>query len=76
MNRAKLEGGELSSSLIHKEKPRDGVVHGFSGEELDGIKTTSSATTMVVLSTFVAVCGSYVFGTAVSIFFSPMKPAK
>ncbi|PPS08881.1 hypothetical protein GOBAR_AA11762 [Gossypium barbadense] len=65
MNRAKLEGGELSSSLIHKEKPRDGVVHGFSGEELDGIKTTSSATTMVVLSTFVAVCGSYVFGTAI-----------
>ncbi|KAK5786391.1 hypothetical protein PVK06_041027 [Gossypium arboreum] len=65
MNRAKLEGGELSSSLIRKEKPRDGVVHGFSGEELDGIKTTSSATTMVVLSTFVAVCGSYVFGTAI-----------
>lgn len=75
MNRAKLEEGELSSSLIHKEKPRDGVVHGFSGEEQCGIKT-SSATTMVVLSTFVAVCGSYVFGTAVSIFFSPMKPAK
>ncbi|KAA3472716.1 sugar transporter ERD6-like 5 isoform X2 [Gossypium australe] len=63
MNRAKLE--ELSSSLIHTEKPRDGVVHGFSGEEQDGIKTTSSATTMVVLSTFVAVCGSYVFGTAI-----------
>ncbi|XP_012493032.1 sugar transporter ERD6-like 5 isoform X2 [Gossypium raimondii] len=65
MNRAKLEVGELSSSLIHKEKPRDGVVHGFSGEEQDGIKTTSSATTMVVLSTSVAVCGSYVFGTAI-----------
>ncbi|TYH46178.1 hypothetical protein ES332_D11G317000v1 [Gossypium tomentosum] len=64
MNRAKLEVGELSSSLIHKEKPRDGVVHGFSGEEQDGIKTTS-ATTMVVLSTSVAVCGSYVFGTAI-----------
>ncbi|TYG47102.1 hypothetical protein ES288_D11G311000v1 [Gossypium darwinii] len=64
MNREKLEVGELSSSLIHKEKPRDGVVHGFSGEEQDGIKTTS-ATTMVVLSTSVAVCGSYVFGTAI-----------
>ncbi|KAK8589320.1 hypothetical protein V6N12_023722 [Hibiscus sabdariffa] len=52
MDRDKIEG-ELSSSLIVKEKPRDGVGHG------------NSATSMVVvLSTFVAVFGSYVFWTA------------
>ncbi|KAE8675355.1 Sugar transporter ERD6-like 16 [Hibiscus syriacus] len=64
MSRQKIEDGELSSSLIVKEKPSDGAGHGSSGEEQGGIGTTS-ATTMVVLSTFVAVCGSYVFGTAI-----------
>ncbi|KAE8675358.1 Sugar transporter ERD6-like 5 [Hibiscus syriacus] len=65
MSRQKIEDGELSSSLIVKEKPPDGAGHGSSGEEQGGIGTTSSATTMVVLSTFVAVCGSYVFGNAI-----------
>ena len=67
MSRERMEG-QLSCSLIVKEKPQDGV-GGCSGEEQGGIGTTSSATTTVVLSTFVAVCGSYVFGTAVSICF-------
>ncbi|KAL4376670.1 hypothetical protein GQ457_02G035580 [Hibiscus cannabinus] len=58
MNKEILEEGEISISLLDKEKPQDGAGHGR-------IRTTSSATTMVVLSTFVAVCGSYVFGTAI-----------
>ncbi|KAE8675387.1 Sugar transporter ERD6-like 8 [Hibiscus syriacus] len=65
MSRQKIEDGELSSSLIVKEKPPDGAGHGSSGEEQGGIGTTTSATTMVVLSTIIAVCGSYVFGTAI-----------
>lgn len=72
MSREKIEEGEIFRSLIVKEKPQDGV-GGCSGEGQVGTGTTTSATPVVVLSTFVAVCGSYVFGTAVSIFFSPMK---
>ncbi|XP_039032259.1 uncharacterized protein LOC120167255 isoform X2 [Hibiscus syriacus] len=47
MSRQKIEDGELSSSLIVKEKPPDGAGHGSSGEEQGGIGTTTSATTMI-----------------------------
>ncbi|OMO85894.1 Sugar/inositol transporter [Corchorus olitorius] len=50
----RIEEGELSRSLIVKEKEY--------GERQGG---TSTATTTVIFSTFVAVCGSYVCGTAV-----------
>lgn len=50
----------LSSSLL-KEKSQ---VHG--GGSSGGEGGSASATSAVVLSTFVAVCGSYVFGSAVS----------
>ncbi|XP_022719318.1 sugar transporter ERD6-like 5 isoform X1 [Durio zibethinus] len=62
MSRERMEE-ELSCSLIVKEKPQDDV-GGCSGEGQVGTGTTS-ATATVVLSTFVAVCGSYVFGTAI-----------
>ena len=56
--------GQLSSPLIVADKPCE---HGSSGgggggEEEMGV---SSATSVLVLSTLIAVCGSYVFGTAV-----------
>ncbi|OMP02103.1 Sugar/inositol transporter [Corchorus olitorius] len=61
MSRERIEEGELSRSLIPKKK-EDGVSGTTSGERPSG---TSSATITVIFSTFVAVCGSYVFGTAV-----------
>ncbi|OMO56719.1 Sugar/inositol transporter [Corchorus capsularis] len=62
MSRERIEEGELSRSLIPKKK-EDGVSGSTSsGERPSG---TSSATITVIFSTFVAVCGSYVFGTAV-----------
>ncbi|XVE89739.1 hypothetical protein DITRI_Ditri20bG0019600 [Diplodiscus trichospermus] len=64
MSREKIEEGQLSCSLIVKKKPQDGVA-GCSGEGQVGTGAASSATPVVVLSTFVAVCGSYVFGTAI-----------
>ncbi|XVE89741.1 hypothetical protein DITRI_Ditri20bG0019700 [Diplodiscus trichospermus] len=67
MSREKIEEGRLSCSLIVKKKPRDGV-----GEGQFGTETTSSATPVVVLSTSVAVCGSYVFGTAIG-YSSPVQ---
>ncbi|EOY11282.1 hypothetical protein QUC31_009562 [Theobroma cacao] len=64
MSREGMEEGGLSCSLIVKEKPQDGVGD-CSGAGQGETRISSSATTTVVLSTFVAVCGSYVFGTAI-----------
>ncbi|KAL5835570.1 hypothetical protein ACOSQ3_015127 [Xanthoceras sorbifolium] len=55
MGRESIIEGELSTSLL-KERSHVSGSHGGGG---------SSATSVLVLSTFVAVCGSYVFGTAV-----------
>lgn len=52
----------LSSSLL-KEKSQ---VHGAGSSGGESGSGSASATSAVVLSTFVAVCGSYVFGSAVS----------
>lgn len=61
MGRESIEGGELSSPLVAEKN--DGVcASGGGGGQSGG----SSATGVVVLSTLVAVSGSYVFGSAVS----------
>lgn len=56
---------EISSPLIVKKKvqlvEQDGAYVSAEGQN----RTSLSATPMVVLSTFVAVCGSYVFGAAI-----------
>ncbi|KAG6701505.1 hypothetical protein I3842_08G168400 [Carya illinoinensis] len=60
MGRESIEGGELSSPLVAEKN--DGVcASGGGGGQSGG----SSATGVVVLSTLVAVSGSYVFGSAV-----------
>lgn len=51
----------LSSSLL-KEKSQ---VHGAGSSGGESGSGSASATSAVVLSTFVAVCGSYVFGSAI-----------
>ncbi|CAI0551071.1 unnamed protein product [Linum tenue] len=63
------EEGEISKSLIEKQSPQllaRGHGNGGEGEE-EGQKNDgcSSASTILVLSTMVAVSGSYVFGTAI-----------
>ncbi|XVF06164.1 hypothetical protein REPUB_Repub06bG0023900 [Reevesia pubescens] len=65
MSRERIEEGELSCSLIVKKKLTQDGVGGCSSEGQGETGTTSSATPTVVLGTFVAVCGSYVFGTAI-----------
>lgn len=61
MGRESIEEGGLSNPLLLvKPSGSDGGRNVETG--------SSSATTMVVLSTLVAVCGSYVFGSAVSIY--------
>ncbi|CAL1407267.1 unnamed protein product [Linum trigynum] len=64
-----MEEGEISKSLIEKQSPQllaRGHSNGGVGEE-EGQKNDgcSSASTILVLSTMVAVSGSYVFGTAI-----------
>ncbi|KAJ9180190.1 hypothetical protein P3X46_008466 [Hevea brasiliensis] len=64
MGREGIEEGEISSSLLVKDRSqirgRDDAC--VSGEVQSG---GSSATTVLVISTLVAVSGSYVFGSAV-----------
>lgn len=47
------------------DKQRSGILAGNSGAG-DEVGGSCSVTGILVLSTFVAVCGSYVFGSAVS----------
>ena len=75
MGRESFEEGELSTPLVAKEEHHQVYASGDhlgcanssgcddGGESQSG---SSSATDVVVLSTLVAVSGSYVFGTAVS----------
>ncbi|XP_041020797.1 sugar transporter ERD6-like 5 isoform X2 [Juglans microcarpa x Juglans regia] len=62
MGRESIEGGELSSPLVAKKN--DGVCASGAGGG-GGQTGGSSATGVIVLSTLVAVSGSYVFGSAV-----------
>jgi hypothetical protein len=64
MGRESIEEGELSSPLVPEEKHE--VYAGVSGSGGGGEQSGSSATPAVVLTTLVAVSGSYVFGSAVS----------
>ncbi|CAK7340802.1 unnamed protein product [Dovyalis caffra] len=63
-----MEEGEISSPLLVEERTQ---IHGASGGEEQ--RGGSSATTMVVFSTLVAVSGSYVFGSAIG-YSSPTQP--
>ncbi|GKV20585.1 hypothetical protein SLEP1_g30685 [Rubroshorea leprosula] len=63
MGRERTEG-ELSSSLILRENPNS-LGHGTDVSGEGQSRTSSSATSVVVLSTIIAVSGSYVFGAAV-----------
>lgn len=67
MGRESIEESQLSNPLllVKDRGGRSGAVD--SNHDHDGDDGSSSATTMVVLSTLVAVSGSYVFGTAVSL---------
>lgn len=62
MVKESIEEGQLSSPLIVADKPCENGCSGDGHEEMGG----SSATSVLVLSTLIAVSGSYVFGTAVS----------
>lgn len=70
MVKESIEEGQLSSPLIVADKPCENGCSGDGHEEMggDGHEEMggSSATSVLVLSTLIAVCGSYVFGTAVS----------
>lgn len=72
-SRENIQGGELSSPLLDVAGSRNsGGDCGSGGSQHSGSEH-SSATTMVVLSTLVAVSGSYVFGSAVSLsFYQPI----
>lgn len=63
-----VEEGSTTRSLIIKEKPK---AHGNGdddgGRGVGGPESGGSATAVVVLSTLVAICGSYEFGAAVSL---------
>ncbi|KAL6311680.1 hypothetical protein AAG906_007426 [Vitis piasezkii] len=61
MVKESIEEGQLSSPLIVADKPCENGCSGDGHEEMGG----SSATSVLVLSTLIAVSGSYVFGTAV-----------
>lgn len=67
MSQDVIEEGELSNSLLLKRQPR---------EDEQTTKTpassSSSPTSVLLLSTLVAVCGSYVFGSAVG-YSSPVQ---
>ncbi|KAA8545061.1 hypothetical protein F0562_019840 [Nyssa sinensis] len=64
MERANLEDGQIASPLLIKEKIVSSNV-GSSSSDCCERRSDSKATAMVVLSTFIAVCGSFVFGAAV-----------
>ncbi|KAK9919725.1 hypothetical protein M0R45_028306 [Rubus argutus] len=64
-SRENIEGGELSSPLLDVAGSRNSGGDGGSGGGQHSGSEHSSATSMVVLSTLVAVSGSYVFGSAV-----------
>ncbi|PQP93349.1 sugar transporter ERD6-like 5 isoform X1 [Prunus yedoensis var. nudiflora] len=73
MGRESIEEGKLSNPLLVKNFDSESQVYGYggrgensgAGNEQQSETFSSSATTMVVLSTLVAVSGSYVFGSAV-----------
>ncbi|KAF7138163.1 hypothetical protein RHSIM_Rhsim07G0178800 [Rhododendron simsii] len=68
MDRENLEGGQIASPLLvhgRADNEGDGGCNGSLGNGVDGMKSDTSSTRVLVLSTCVACCGSYVFGAAV-----------
>ncbi|KAH0994767.1 hypothetical protein GBA52_018631 [Prunus armeniaca] len=73
MGRESIEEGKLSNPLLVKNIDSESQIYGYggrgensgAGNEQQSGTFSSSATTMVVLSSLVAVSGSYVFGSAV-----------
>lgn len=69
------EGGGLLNDPLLPVKSSDGssgdVDYHIISRDISNNKrgSSSSATTMVIFTTLVAVCGSYVFGSAVSMVF-------
>ncbi|KAA8545058.1 hypothetical protein F0562_019843 [Nyssa sinensis] len=63
MERERIDDGQTSSPLLLRVKSEIGS--DGDGERQNGSSSASSATAAVVLSTLVAVSGSYVFGSAV-----------
>ncbi|KAI8547852.1 hypothetical protein RHMOL_Rhmol07G0227700 [Rhododendron molle] len=68
MDRENLEGGQIASPLLVRgraDNEGDGGCNGSLGNGVDAMKSDTSSTMVLVLSTCVACCGSYVFGAAV-----------
>lgn len=61
MERETIEERQTTSPLLVRERP---VMHANGGGGTS--ESGGSATAVLVISTFVAVCGSYAFGAAVS----------
>ncbi|XP_030959923.1 sugar transporter ERD6-like 5 isoform X3 [Quercus lobata] len=62
MERKDIEDGDITSSLLAKENLD---TNGVSSSRNVAANSGGAATAMVVFSTFIAVCGSYVFGAAI-----------
>lgn len=72
MGRDSSNGGLITASLLHGEvRDEDGPIsiNDLEGGDAPpaGGGSSSSFTIAVVFSTLIAVCGSFIFGTAVSV---------
>ena len=68
MDRENIEEGQITRSLLVAEKPDSDATGCDGGEEamVGSSSFSSTVTVVVVLSTFVAVNGSFAYGFAVS----------
>lgn len=65
-----VENGEIVNGLEGLEKPfiqEEGKVVSYEDDDDESNETSGGSLWMVLLSTFVAVCGSFEFGSCVSI---------
>ena len=68
MGRDSSNGGLITASLLHGEvSDEDGPISINDLEGGDAPPTGGGFTVVVVFSTLIAVCGSFIFGTAVSV---------
>ncbi|GMY39321.1 sugar transporter ERD6-like 5 isoform X5 [Fagus crenata] len=71
MERKNIEDGPVATSLLIREDPDNNRVNG--GRSIV-VNSGSAATAVVVFTTLIAVCGSYVFGAAIG-YSSPVESA-
>uniref|UniRef100_A0A2N9HFJ0 Major facilitator superfamily (MFS) profile domain-containing protein n=1 Tax=Fagus sylvatica TaxID=28930 RepID=A0A2N9HFJ0_FAGSY len=71
MERKNIEDGHVATSLLIREDPDNNRVNG--GRSIV-VNSGSAATAVVVFTTLIAVCGSYVFGAAIG-YSSPVESA-